>query len=108
MARFTGGWLALALLLCLSPAAFATDDHERPDHERAKILRQTGQILPLEKVLSAARSHHMGRVLEVELNYEEDHGGYVYEIKILDTNGEVWEVELEARTGNLIDAELEE
>jgi uncharacterized membrane protein YkoI len=46
------------------------------------------------------------RVLEVEL--EEEHGRYSYEMEVLTAQGVVRELELDARTGELLQDELED
>lgn len=76
------------------------------DHQLARKLRQQGEILPLEKILSLARAHKNGEVLETEL--EKKRGRYVYEIEILDANSQVWELKLDAKTGQLIKMELDD
>jgi uncharacterized membrane protein YkoI len=45
-------------------------------------------------------------VLETEL--EESGGGMVYEVEILDANGEVWEMKFDARSGALLGEEQED
>ncbi|KKM61437.1 hypothetical protein LCGC14_1531770, partial [marine sediment metagenome] len=43
---------------------------------------------------------------EVEL--EKEDGLYVYELEIVDYSGEVWELELDAKTGELVELENED
>lgn len=89
---------ALPLLpLTLWSAAALTD----VDHEEARRLREAGAILPLESILEQARRAQPGKVLEVEL--ERERGGYVYEIEVLDDEGAVWELELDARDGAVLE-----
>jgi uncharacterized membrane protein YkoI len=45
-------------------------------------------------------------VLETEL--EEKGGELVYEVEILDDNGEVWEMKFDARSGALLEEEQED
>jgi uncharacterized membrane protein YkoI len=65
-----------------------------------------GDILSLEQILKNVRQHRVGRVLETEL--EEKRGELVYEVEILDNNGEVWEMKLDARSGILLEEEQED
>jgi len=76
------------------------------DHEEARRLQQAGSILPLETILQKAKAIHPGRVLEVEL--ETKHGQHQYEIELLDENGRVWEMKLNAQTGQLLKQEQED
>lgn len=90
-----------ALLLLVGNGAFASDDHES-----ARRLSKTGEILPLETILENAQQYQPGRVLEVE--FESEHGQYIYEIEILNPQGIVWELELDAQTGQLLERKQEE
>lgn len=78
----------------------ARDDYRGDEHEQARSLQQQGDILPLDSILSSARHHQDGRVLETEL--EQRGGSYVYKVELLDRQGQVWEMTLDARTGELI------
>lgn len=72
----------------------------------AKRLSDAGVILPLEKIVAAAKKIKPGEVLESEL--EKKGKGYVYEIEILDARGQVWEVKLDAKTAQLIKLEKDD
>lgn len=98
--RFLPACLATLLLLIGNPA-FASDDQET-----ARRLSEAGEILPLEKILEHAQQHQSGRVLEVE--FKKNHGQYIYEIEILNTKGIVWELELDAQTGQLLERKQED
>lgn len=90
---------SLLLAATLAPAA------EVPQ-QTLRQLRESGQILPLEKISAAAKAIKPGEILETEL--ETKPGGYVYEVEILDTAGAVWELKLDAATGKLIEMEAED
>ncbi|WP_235272703.1 PepSY domain-containing protein [Methylotenera versatilis] len=76
------------------------------DYQLAKKLRQQGEILPLEKILAFARAKKNGEVLETE--FEKKGGRYIYEVEILDIQGQVWELKLDAKTGQLIKIEIDD
>jgi uncharacterized membrane protein YkoI len=78
----------------------ARDDYRGDEHEQARSLTQQGDILPLDSILAGARRHHDGRVLETELIRRGD--SYVYEVELLDRQGQVWDMILDARTGELL------
>ena len=69
-------------------------------------LAAKGQILSLEKISKLAKSYKPGEILEVEL--EKKHGRYLYEVEILDTRSQVWELKLDAKTGQLLKMELDD
>jgi uncharacterized membrane protein YkoI len=94
--------LLLGIILLGSGNAFAGNDHER-----ARQLREAGEILPLETILSQVRARgNTGHVLEVELKNR--HGRYVYEIEMLDAQGRVQESILDARTGKPLGAKVDD
>ncbi|ANH97611.1 peptidase [Pseudomonas koreensis] len=87
---------ALALVMCCS-TAMARD--LGPDE--ALDLRKQGVILPLEQVLQQAMDRYPGaKLLEVEL--EEKHDVYIYEVELLTVEGVARELHLKADTGELV------
>jgi uncharacterized membrane protein YkoI len=98
------GAAGLAVML----AGVASAAHADDDSNRARRLVQQGKILPLEEILPRVRAVRDGTLIEVELEYESDHDGYVYEMELLDADGRLWEVELDATTGELIELEAED
>lgn len=97
-----GRLIATCLLSCLLLAHTvpATAD----DHGRARQLREAGEILPLQQILTRLAPEE--RVLEVEL--EREHGGYVYELEVLDREGRVWEYLFDAASGELLNKQRED
>lgn len=75
-------------------------------HSEARILRESGKILPLESIIETARTYRKGEVIDTEL--ERDDGMLVYEIEILDDQGRVWELEFDATNGDLLELELDD
>ena len=73
------------------------------DHDEAYELLRSGEILPLEKILEISRKQVQGRILEVELEHEDDL--LIYELEILDKEGVVWEIKVDASTGTIIEKE---
>lgn len=104
--------IALAGTAGLLWTGLTTADAERHDHgsdheqEEVRSLTQQGDILPLEQILEAARQRHAGKILETELEREDDR--YIYEIELLDEGGAVWEMEFDATTGELLKQEQED
>jgi hypothetical protein len=101
--------LLLAACLLLSVAASgwlmsSAGSGESP--ASAGQLSAKGQILSLEKISRLAKSYKPGEILEVEL--EKKHGRYVYEVEILDARSQVWELKLDAKSGQLLKMELDD
>ena len=88
----------LLLLLLLLPAPVLAQ--ERRDHERARAALEAGQIRPLTDILAEVERRYRGRVIEADL--ERDDGQWLYELKILPSNGRVFIVELDAATGQFL------
>jgi len=100
------------LALGLGGESYEHSDHDEEQYElseRAAVRSLGGpdDILSVEQILHYARQQHVGRVLEIEL--EEQRGGRLaYEVEILGDSGEVWEMNFDARTGELLEEEKEE
>ena len=82
------------------------EEHEFSERAAVRSMAGPGDILSLEQILQNARQLHAGRALETELEAGRD--GMVYEVEILDANGEVWEMKFDARSGELLGEEQEE
>lgn len=96
-------------LICVSLAATGWMSAKAGSGESpasASALAAKGQILSLEKISRLAKSYKPGEILEVEL--EKKHGRYRYEVEILDTSSQVWELKLDAKTGQLLKMELDD
>ena len=85
------------IVMGLLTAAPALADH---DQNRVRQLRAAGQILALETIITNHRHQHPGdQLLEAELEFEQ--GRYVYELKMLGSDGVVQKFEYDARSGEL-------
>ena len=80
-----------AMLFTGVPQVTASDDHDK-----ARLLRDGGQIMPLAKILQHPELAGV-RVLEVEL--EREHGRMVYELELLGNDGRVRERYFDAVSG---------
>lgn len=92
-----------AFVACLVSSASTADAPVR-DHERARAARSMGNYVSLQSILDDAERRESGRVVDVELD-DDDHE---YEIEILRADGVVVELEYDARTGELLDREIED
>ncbi len=101
MKSTTTSVMVLAALMLLVAVVIADDDHLE-----ARRLMESGSIQPLETILERVQAQRPGRVLEVELEGEDRR--YVYEVELLDESGQVWELKLDAVTGEILEQEQEE
>jgi len=91
-----------ALLLALVPSAPALD----VDQDEALRLRQSGEVLSFHAILRQADERYPGaRLLEAEL--DDDDGELIYEIELLTRDGVVRELEIDARSGRLLEDEVD-
>ena len=96
-------WITLLFSLLFMPQ-LAADEFDRVDVELAKQLVSSGELLPLERIIASLTPHYrQGRIIDLEL--EKEHGIYIYELEFLFANGEVEEVEIDARTGQILEAD---
>jgi len=102
--------VAAILALCLSLAAgtaladrHSSRDRDDDDHERVWETRKRGAILPLETILGGVLKSYPGEVIEIE--FDDDDGLLIYEIKVLTRRGIVLEMDVDARNGRILDLE---
>lgn len=93
--------LSGAIVLLLSSGQGLADE----EHERARELMTSGEILPLEQVLTKVKGERSWRLLEAEL--EKEDGIWIYEFELVDEQGRVRELEVDARNGEILKEEIE-
>ena len=94
-------YITTSLLLIISFSIYADIDHDD-----AKKLVESGEILSLEKILVEARKIQSGKVLEVEL--EKKDGLTIYEVELLNSQGIIFELKFDAETGKHLSTEKED
>lgn len=109
-------WLVLLALIgaAASAVAIADDDDERNeddgydyegDHERARRALERGEIRPLDELLQTVTSTIPGDIVDIE--FENEDGVWVYEFYVIDRSGNLLEVFVDARSGDIIKIEGE-
>jgi len=91
---------AIAGLLCGGLALAPAWADDKDDHEQARKAVQAGQILPLPALLEKLQGTHPGQVLELELERED--GRWIYEIKLLQSDGQLLKLEVDADTAQVL------
>ena len=91
--------MILLLILATSPAQ--ADRHS--DHEEARRLRISGEILPFSEVLQKAEQAGIDTLLEAELEQENQH--WVYEVEGVSNTNQLIELTIDAQTGRIIKRE---
>ena len=86
--------LGITSAVVLSIAAALAESH---DQDAARQAVESGEILPLADILAAVRGKLPGEVVGVEIESEKGH--WIYEFRVLNGNGGLFEVYVDARTG---------
>ena len=84
----------------LPPAAMA--DRER-DYDQARSAVERGEALALVDILTRVRTDLGGEVVGVEFEHKRDR--WVYEFKVIDPGGRLWEVYVDAATAAILKRE---
>lgn len=101
--------LSLLASLALCGAAMADDDHDEAhesDRHRQDQLREAverGEIKPLSDVLRLVKPKLPGEIVGIEV--ERKDGGWVYELRLLDAQGRLFDAHVDAATATITDVE---
>ncbi len=98
--------IAMALIFATLGLTAPPASHAGEDPATVRKLRDSGEIRPLEEISARAKEAKPGDILETEL--DRSGGRYIYEIEILDKDGRVWELELDASTAELLKMEIDD
>ncbi|MET0105382.1 MAG: PepSY domain-containing protein [Sedimenticola sp.] len=94
----------LIAIIALSNVVLGDDDYY--DHMQVRRLVEEGKIKSLQEILLKVGDGERVNILEVEMERED--GRYIYEIEMLDKDGRVWEMEIDAVTGETVEYHLED
>jgi uncharacterized membrane protein YkoI len=94
--------MAVVLLMSAAGLGVAEGDHDarRDDAERASRGAETGRFVPLAKIIAMVRERYAGEIVETE--FEWGNGRPYYEFYLLQTDGRVIEIKVDAATGHYI------
>ena len=100
-ARCQTRFLALLLTACaLALPALPVAAHDHDEHERARQALEQGRVLPLTSVIAKVEREHPGQVVKIE--FEEDDGRYIYEIRLLQRDGRMAKLKVDAVDGRVL------
>jgi uncharacterized membrane protein YkoI len=77
------------------------------DHDAARRALQNGEIRPLLEILDTLRPELGGEVIEVNFKGKRRARPHVYEFKVLNSDGRLSEVTVDAATAKIIKREAE-
>jgi len=98
--RAAGALAALAILLVAATAAPNAEETEAPDYEQAREAVDSGQAIPLAKILEMVAPKLDGEIVGIEL--EREGPALIYELKIIKPDGRLTGVNVEAATGKIL------
>jgi uncharacterized membrane protein YkoI len=76
------------------------DDHV---HDRARRAVERGETLPIAELMERLKTRVPGQVVGVE--FEREHGKWIYEFKVIDDTGRLVEVYVDAQSGTVLSME---
>lgn len=99
--------LALAVTLTCTTAQADRDGKGEHDYERARAALDRGEVRPMAEILAAVAAQVPGEVVEVEFERQRRGGQvlWVYELKVIDGQGQVLEVLVDAATARVLEVE---
>jgi uncharacterized membrane protein YkoI len=86
------------LILAVALAAVGTPAFAR-DHDDALRAVGAGEIRPLAEILTAIKGKLPGEVVGVRL--EREAGAWAYELRVVDDKGRLFEVHVDAKSGEV-------
>lgn len=94
-----------ALCLVLGQGAFLAAaesewDDDNHSYDQARRALDRGDVLPLSEVMKHLQRHSSGDIVATEYEYEFDR--WVYEFKLIDSQGRMSMVHIDARDGSLV------
>jgi uncharacterized membrane protein YkoI len=95
--KFLAVPLLAGILLAPMPAAAGDHDKGAPDEVRRAV--EAGEIKSLADILASLRGKLPGEVAGVEI--EREHGRWIYEFRLVDDKGRLYEAHVDARSGEI-------
>ena len=98
--------MALAVAAATAGTAAQAAERGHGDHDLARQALQRGQVLPLRTVLEKVEREYQGQVLKVE--FEHDDGRFIYEIRLLQQDGRMAKLKIDAVDGRVLQIKRKE
>ena len=91
--------LAPVLIAFALIAPLSTAGADSRDHDLVRRAVERGEIRPLAEILKSIRDKLPGEITRTEV--EQKHGRWVYEFRVVDRQGRLFEVHVDAHTGEI-------
>lgn len=90
--------LATSVLSLVLTTSGLSDDRKQSEPDRVREALRRGEIMSLTQILNIASRNVPGNVIKIELEYD-DGDTLIYAIKVLDNDGQVHKLNIDARSG---------
>jgi uncharacterized membrane protein YkoI len=97
MKNLTYTLLVSSLILFMSGNAIADSD----DPVKMRAIAKAAGLISLEQAKEKALAAKPGTIIEVDLDDRSWPQGWDYEFEIIDANGKEWDVDIDAKTGEV-------
>jgi uncharacterized membrane protein YkoI len=97
MKNLTQALLVSSFAFLMSGNAMADGD----DPAKMRAIAQAAGLISVEEASEKALAAKPGTIIEVELDDRSWPQGWDYEFEIIDTNGKEWDVDIDAKTGEV-------
>jgi uncharacterized membrane protein YkoI len=91
--------LAAAAVLAVAPHMAAAGDHDGARRDQVRRAVEAGEIKSLAEILKIVQGKLPGEIAGVEI--EREHGRWLYEFRVVDGKGRLFEVYIDARSGKI-------
>ena len=95
--------LCIALFLLFIAGTVAGDEY--PYRQDSQSQTKAAGAATMEELLAKVRTDFEGHILKVELENETDNTSWIYEVKVLNDDGSVAEIEYDAYTLQVLNVE---
>jgi uncharacterized membrane protein YkoI len=75
-------------------------DKREHDHDAIRTAVERGEVRPLAEIVPAVRGKLPGEIVGVKAERKENH--WVYEFRVVDGKGRLFEAYVDARTGEIL------
>lgn len=65
-----------------------------------RSLEKKGEIIKLSQLLEKINKNYLGRIINIELR--RNNNRLIYDLQIIDSQGVIWKLSLDAKTGTLL------
>lgn len=96
----TARHLLLPGLLAVAMVAAGPLQAGERGHDAARRALEEGKVLPLRTVLEKVEREYRGQAIKIEFEHED--GRFVYEIRLLQPDGRMVKLEVDAVNGNVL------